>query len=1290
MAQRSMLSFLSKKPTEHGGEEGRKRKRREDDEPKLTVTMQAIAWDAGVQRKESGTLFGPNGQAHAQPGQKSSARGKEVEPDSPALFDGVGSGLKPAGESQENGGEVLHVYKKRPRSSKAGSDAGEDGAAAVGVVEGNAEIDEKERLRKRNRLLQSVGADDCAGPQQSAAWQEAAARFDWLDPGKIRDKQNRRPDHPDYDARTVRVPDSVMLRLSGTQKEYWKIKQDYMDIVLFFKVGSFYELYELDAEIGIKEFGWKLTLSGVGKCRQVGVPASGVDDACRKLVARGYKVGRVEQTETGAEAKAKRGPSAMVQRKLLKVESPALLVDEIRQPEAVHLLALRELELGDQGRAVEAGEREQVVIGFAFVDAAAGRFYVGEVRDDSSRSALGALLAQIAPQEIVHERHGLTAATRKLLKRAPIPGSLPLQLTPLDSGAEFLEPPAALAEIASKAYFGYSQAGTPSKTHESGSRGPLAEAHGGGDEQDPAGSSGLEERSSGTRIDPDAEALLSGNGPSVSALWALICHLRRLKVAAEMLPRGELSSYAVYRGSLRLDGQTLQNLELLQNAADGGRAGTLLANLDSCVTAQGKRLLRRWICHPSRSTAQIVSRQDGVEELVARPELARAVREELRKLPDLERLLGRVKAMASAPAAISYFAAQTHQKHVSTFCATLGGLQQACAALTSLHALPDSARVILKPFIRPEEVRLVSESFDELTSFFDWPKPGAKDRAPKLNLKRAEDSSSGKAAPETSAGKRASKKGKKAKAEDDEDPLGREVKALSRIVEVFADRRLATWGSLIGEALARVDVLVAFAAAAMAADGPTCRPVFVDKTAPDFAPHCAPASERGSAAGLGPSLATPSPSPRRTGAPPERDPSAGGDVSGRESIGDGLPEECQTPVSESGSERPNGGAVLQIEGLWHPYAIGGGGGTFVPNDLTLGGPNSGADLDTSQPRGTLSASPRGMLLTGPNMGGKSTLLRATCLAVIMAQLGCRVPAEKCSLSLVDTIFTRLGASDRIFSGESTFLVECSEAASVLRHATADSLVVLDELGRGTSTFDGYSIAYAVLKHLSEALDCRLLFATHYHPLTAEFASSPRITLAHMACQMLLDGAPSKTPRGDAETLADVSALSDRHVSLPEADDDNLQKEGQLVFLYKLRPGPCPKSYGLQVATLAGIPRSIVRAAAAAARVMESKLDRAFSGAGRRGLELPCRKESASEDGCFGRPSDSSGRLDSAEDGSAKEDAGCENLTGSELRIARTLLRQGLSGGIGSMLGSRADEESAHGSLVQTWQELQAQ
>eukprot|EP00232_Nephroselmis_pyriformis_P023616 CAMPEP_0182873260 /NCGR_PEP_ID=MMETSP0034_2-20130328/12220_1 /TAXON_ID=156128 /ORGANISM="Nephroselmis pyriformis, Strain CCMP717" /LENGTH=138 /DNA_ID=CAMNT_0025005895 /DNA_START=1 /DNA_END=413 /DNA_ORIENTATION=+ len=133
------------------------------------------------------------------------------------------------------------------------------------------------------------------------------------------------------------------------------------------------------------------------------------------------------------------------------------------------------------------------------------------------------------------------------------------------------------------------------------------------------------------------------------------------------------------------------------------------------------------------------------------------------------------------------------------------------------------------------------------------------------------------------------------------------------------------------------------------------------------------------------------------------------------------------------------------------------------------------------------------------MGGKSTILRSTCVAVILAHMGCYVPAEEATLTPVDTVFTRLGASDRIMSGESTFLVECAEAASILRHATADSMVVLDELGRGTSTFDGYAIAHAVLAHLSAVVDCRLMFATHYHALTSEFAGNPRVALRYMAC-----------------------------------------------------------------------------------------------------------------------------------------------------------------------------------------------
>ncbi|KAK4790085.1 hypothetical protein SAY86_017389 [Trapa natans] len=252
----------------------------------------------------------------------------------------------------------------------------------------------------------------------------------------------------------------------------------------------------------------------------------------------------------------------------------------------------------------------------------------------------------------------------------------------------------------------------------------------------------------------------------------------------------------------------------------------------------------------------------------------------------------------------------------------------------------------------------------------------------------------------------------------------------------------------------------------------------------------------------------------------------------------------KTMGSAQGSNVP----ILKITGLWHPYALGESGGQPVPNDMLLGD----------------GFHPRILLLTGPNMGGKSTLLRATCLAVVLAQLGCYVPCETCALSPVDIIFTRLGATDRIMSGESTFFVECSETASILQNATEDSLVILDELGRGTSTFDGYAIAYAVLRHLVEKVNCRLLFATHYHPLTKEFGSHPRVILQHMACALPLN--PS-TPYG--------------------------KPDQELVFLYRLASGPCPESYGLQVAAMAGIPEKVVVSASRAACVMKRSIGQSF-------------------------------------------------------------------------------------------------
>ena len=180
-----------------------------------------------------------------------------------------------------------------------------------------------------------------------------------------------------------------------------------------------------------------------------------------------------------------------------------------------------------------------------------------------------------------------------------------------------------------------------------------------------------------------------------------------------------------------------------------------------------------------------------------------------------------------------------------------------------------------------------------------------------------------------------------------------------------------------------------------------------------------------------------------------------------------------------------------------------------------------------------------LLITGPNMGGKSTYLRQAALIVLMAQIGCFVPARQAKLPIIDRIFTRIGASDNLARGRSTFLVEMSEVAAILNHATPASLVLLDEVGRGTSTFDGLSIAWAVVEHLQRHTRARTLFATHYHELTE---------------------------------LADLlPGVKNVHVSVKETPNE-------IIFLRRVEPGSADKSYGIEVARLAGLPRSVIERA----------------------------------------------------------------------------------------------------------------
>jgi DNA mismatch repair protein MutS len=216
-------------------------------------------------------------------------------------------------------------------------------------------------------------------------------------------------------------------------------------------------------------------------------------------------------------------------------------------------------------------------------------------------------------------------------------------------------------------------------------------------------------------------------------------------------------------------------------------------------------------------------------------------------------------------------------------------------------------------------------------------------------------------------------------------------------------------------------------------------------------------------------------------------------------------------------------ACVDIRAGRHPVVEQTLSGPFVPNDLTL-------TEDT-----------RLLVITGPNMGGKSTYMRQTALIVLLAHAGCYVPAESARIGPIDRIFTRIGASDDLATGQSTFMVEMSETANILHNATRFSLVLMDEIGRGTSTYDGLSLARACAEHLAAATRAFTLFATHYFELTALAETLPGVANVH------LDAAEYSSDKGD-----------------------------RLVFLHHVKSGPANRSYGLQVASLAGVPQAVIR------------------------------------------------------------------------------------------------------------------
>jgi DNA mismatch repair protein MutS len=577
---------------------------------------------------------------------------------------------------------------------------------------------------------------------------------------------------------------------------------------------------------------------------------------------------------------------------------------------------------------------------------------------------------------------------------------------------------------------------------------------------------------------------LEGSANAIAAAGAIVGYLRDTQKNDVAHVRD--ISLRVNADALLIDPVTLRHLNVLEGA-EGGRAGSLLDALDRTATAMGGRLLRQWLMRPLLSLARIQDRLDAVEDLAFKTTERGKLRDLLKGMHDIERLVSRISLATAGPrdvVALGQSLALLPRLRAIAVALQAPLLSSLVAELEDLSDVQGAIEqtLIEEPPAQARDGGLIRDQVDvELDDLRAISRGG---KAAIAAMEEAERARTGITSlkirynrvfgyyieiskanlanvPVDYVRKQTVAGGERyitpALKEFEDKVLGADERIVARELDLFAALRasIALQAPRVldtARAVASIDVLAALADAAAAGNYTK--------------PHMHDGDEYAAA-------------------------------------------DARHPIVER-------------------FVA----GAFVPNDIQL-------DRDSSQL----------VILTGPNMGGKSTYLRQIALLALMAQAGSFVPAKSAKLAVVDRIFARVGASDNIARGQSTFMVEMQETATILHAATHRSLVILDEIGRGTATFDGLSLAWAVAEHLASNARARpkTVFATHYHELTD-----------------LADALPS---------------VVNFHVAAREFRDD-------IVFLHKIVPGRSDRSYGIQVARLAGLPRPVVDRASEILRSLE--------------------------------------------------------------------------------------------------------
>ncbi|HWP02595.1 MAG TPA: DNA mismatch repair protein MutS [Gemmatimonadaceae bacterium] len=581
----------------------------------------------------------------------------------------------------------------------------------------------------------------------------------------------------------------------------------------------------------------------------------------------------------------------------------------------------------------------------------------------------------------------------------------------------------------------------------------------------------------------------ANEGSAIAAGGALVRYLRELQPGG--IPHLRPPRLEQLGATIVLDEMTRRNLELVESLRSGvGRdaSGTLLAVLDRTETPMGARLLREWLLAPLRELSAIRARLDAVGALFDAPLARAALRRELAGIRDIERLAGRAAAGRATPRDLRALGESLHKlPQLRELLCQVDAAGLLASIAGGWDDCSDVTAVLLGTLV--ERPAMAVGEGDVIASGVD---------AELDQLRQLRDG------------------GKQAiaaiqAAERERTGIGSLKVGYNKVFGYYIEVSNAN-KHLVPPDYQRRQTL-------------TGAERYVTPALKEYEERVLTASERIEAREreLFEQLR------RRVAGEVRRLQ----DAAARVAALDVLAALAEVAATE-GYVRPevNDGYDLELVGGRHPVLEKMmPRERFIPNDVSL------------------NADARIIVLTGPNMAGKSTLLRQVGLIVLLAQMGSFVPAARARIGIVDRVFTRVGASDNLVRGQSTFMVEMAETSAILHQATARSLVLLDEIGRGTSTYDGVSIAWAVSEDLHDRIGCKAIFATHYHELT--------------------------------QLANELSGVRNYNVAVREIGDD-------VVFLYRLQPGGADRSYGIEVGRLAGLPATVIARARELLRRLEGE------------------------------------------------------------------------------------------------------